>query len=112
MLLVHANAVSRAALAGLLQANRYAVAGFSTSAEGLRYLANEPLPCLILYILTGVDDGSMEFRAAQMADPSFAAVPIIMCTAQEVGGGPRHRSFIDALLALVGRHCDHVPYAN
>ncbi len=113
VLLVHADAPSRAALTGLLESNRYAVAGVSTGAEGLQVLAGGPLPCLILYVMTGDGDGSLEFRAAQTADASFAAVPIIMCTPLDVGAGDAGTStFVSALLALVGRHCEQVGYAG
>jgi len=113
VLLVHADVASRAALAKVLESNRYAVSAVGTGNEGLRMLANAPVPCLVLYVMTGADDGSLEFRAAQMADPTFAGVPTIMCTAVDLdGGGLTRGAVVDALLALVGRHCAQVSHAH
>jgi DNA-binding response OmpR family regulator len=113
VLLVHADLASRTTVTDLLESHRYLVSGVATGAEGLRLLADDPTPCLILYVMTGAGDGSHEFRAAQMADPAFAAVPIIMCTEMDLGtGGTVRESFVQALLALVRRHCPQAEYAG
>jgi CheY-like chemotaxis protein len=113
VLLVDADDVNRAVVSRILATHRYGVAGVGTGAEGLRILAAGPPPCLILYVMTGTEDGSREFRAAQLAEPAFAAVPTIMCTAMDFEADkPTHPKFIAALLGLVSRHCEAAAYAN
>lgn len=83
-----------------------------SGAEALAVLYVSPAPCVIMYGMTGAEDGSGEFRAAQLADPTFAAIPIIMWAAPESATASPDTEFVRALLALVGRHCEHADYAS
>jgi len=112
VLLVHADAASRGVVADLLRAARFTVEGVSSAGEALAMLAGSPAPCIILYGMTGPDDGSVGFRSAQLADPAFAAVPIVMWTVPNTAAGSHDKKFLEALLALVGRHCAETEYAS
>jgi len=112
VLLVHADAASRGVVADLLRAARFTVEGVSSATEALATLAADPAPCIILYGMTGPDDGSVDFRSAQLAEPEFAAVPLVMWTVPNPVARSPDKKFIEALLALVGRHCAETQYAS
>ena len=50
--------------------------------------------------------------AHSFAEPEFAAVPLVMWTVPNPAARSPDKKFIEALLALVGRHCAETQYAS
>ena len=103
LLLVESDASSRAALETILS-RRHLVSAFDTGAAAMRFLALGDMPCLILCVLRDGDD-SADFRAAQQNSPEWLSIPTVMFSAQNAA---LSSAFVDALLALAGRHCEVV----
>jgi CheY-like chemotaxis protein len=103
----------RAGLSGLLEADGFRVVAFGDGKQGLAYLSDGELPCLILLdLMMPVMDG-WRFRIEQVMNPALASVPVIVITAGGTAGqGPDlgvevvAKPFDSAvLMAMVRRHC-------
>ena len=103
LLLVESDPSSRAALETILS-RRHHVNAFDTGAAAMRFLALGDMPCLILCVPRDGDD-SADFRAAQQNSPEWLSIPTVMFSAQNAA---LSSAFVDALLALAGRHCEVV----
>lgn len=91
--------------------------GASNGKAGLEALKRSPLPCLILLdIMMPVMDGQT-FREQQLKDPAYAAVPVILVSADPDVCGLAQQLKTTAwlkkpvktfdLLRLVQQHCAH-----
>jgi CheY-like chemotaxis protein len=107
----------RASLSGLLEDAGFRVVGFGDGKQGLAYLADGELPCLILLdLMMPVMDG-WRFRVEQVMNPALASVPVIVITAggtaargADLGVEVVAKPFDAALLmAMVRRHCAPSP---
>ncbi|HEX7127362.1 MAG TPA: response regulator [Thermodesulfobacteriota bacterium] len=101
-------------LAFALQMAGYTVTLAGDGAEAMRHMRSA-LPCLVLLdLVMPVMDG-WQFRAAQQQDPTLAAVPVVVLSADGrvrqkattlgVAGYLEKPIDLDALLAAVRRHC-------
>ena len=97
----------------ILELEGFVAKGFSNGAEALEFLRHSELPCLIvLDVRMPVMDGP-RFRAAMVADPRLATVPLVVVTAFDpsVGAGlSALRVFtkpvdVNALVELIRRNC-------
>jgi CheY-like chemotaxis protein len=82
ILLVEDDDALRHLLVAVLEAEGYQVATARDGEEALHVLANGPLPAVILLdlVLPGMD--GWEFRAHQLSDAAFAAIPIVVLTGE------------------------------
>jgi CheY-like chemotaxis protein len=103
----------RETLTGLLEDEGYTVCACSTGQEALDALRAGALPRVILLdLMMPVMDG-VEFRRAQLADPRFADIPVILITAaglervqrQDFSEVLRKPLKIDRVLDLVAGYC-------
>jgi CheY-like chemotaxis protein len=102
----------RDAVAGTLEAAGYGVAAFSNGHDALECLRRaEPAPGLILIdLMMPVMDG-WQFRERQLADPSIAAIPVVVLSARPGAFGDAAVQQLQKpirakdLLAVVERHC-------
>jgi CheY-like chemotaxis protein len=86
ILLVEDDFVLRGALTELLRDEGYQVECAASGIEALKRLDHAPAPSLVLLdIMLPYMDG-LEFRAAQLASPAMADIPVIVISA--VGTGP------------------------
>jgi CheY-like chemotaxis protein len=84
---------SRIFLVELLQLEGFKVVAFANGAEALGHLSQASPPCLIIMDMRmPVMDGPA-FRAAMLADPRLANIPIVVVTAFE----PRAAADLSAL---------------
>ena len=115
VLLVEDDDDLREDLALILTNRGYRIETARNGAEALERLrAPGPLPCLILLDLMMPVMNGWEFRAAQLADPAIAAVPVVVMTAaspRDPGGALQALAYyqkpikLEDLLALMGEHC-------
>ena len=103
----------RAGLSGLLEDAGFRVVAFGDGKQGLAYLADGELPCLIILdLMMPVMDG-WRFRVEQLMNPALASVPVIVITAGGTASrGPDLGVEVVAkpfdttvLLEMVRRHC-------
>ena len=103
----------REALTQVLEFEGYAVAGVTNGQEALdRLRAGEHPSLILLDLMMPVMDG-LQFRAAQMRDPSLAHIPVIVISADGkvdqkvaslgVAGYMKKPLDVDSLLALIAR---------
>ena len=113
VLIVEDDAAAREALAAFLEAEGYPVREAANGREALER-AQEGVGAILLDLMMPVMDG-WEFRALQLRDPTLAAIPVMVITAD---GGARDRAAtlgleeymtkpiqFPRLLQFVGRHC-------
>ena len=81
ILVVEDDADIRTALCAVLAEEGYAVASAADGREALAVLRAGPLPRVILLDLMMPVMAGADFRAAQLAEPSLAAIPIVLLTA-------------------------------
>ena len=82
ILIVEDDADVRGALTAVLESEGYGVVGAADGREALQHLrANAEGFCMILLDLWMPVMNGWEFRAEQMKDPTLAAVPVIVVTA-------------------------------
>jgi CheY-like chemotaxis protein len=103
------------ALADALGDEGYEVAAAHDGFEALSVLAAQPPPCLILldWMMPRCDGPT--FRRQQQQDPTMAAIPVVLLTAdpaveekaRQIGAVAHLRKPIDLddLLAVIARHC-------
>ena len=113
VLVVEDDQDTREAIVALLQSEGYEAAGAADGQEALALLRSGQFAAdvIVLDVHMPTMDGQ-QFRAALQADPSFAHLPVILCSgttplasAPEVLGTLAKPMDIDALLALVQRGC-------
>src|SRR5262249_5230735 len=107
----------RESMAELLADEGYEVFEAGDGAEALSVLASLPtLPCVILLDLMMPRMDGWQFRKKQLADTSYADIPVVVCT----GTSDPHDALtalganelvtkpfaFTALIAAVRRHCD------
>ena len=103
----------REALTQVLEFEGYVVAGATNGQEALdRLRAGEHPSLILLDLMMPVMDG-LQFRAAQMGDPSLAHIPVIVISADGkvdqkvaslgVAGYMKKPLDVDSLLALIAR---------
>lgn len=104
---------SRTLLIRLLELEGFRAVGCANGAEALAHLAHSPLPCLVIMdIRMPVMDGP-QFRAAMLADPRLAKIPVIVVTAFEPPSANnlfalrvfRKPVDVEALLGTVKENC-------
>jgi len=104
----------RGALAAFLEGEGHSVVEAAHGAEALTRLHDDGICLIVLDLWMPVMDG-WEFRAAQRKDPTLAAVPVVVITADK-GAEQRAGDFGEAdwmtkpidfgrLLELVHAHC-------
>ena len=119
VLLVEDNPDSNAALETLLSAHGFDVVNAFNGQEAIDRLREGPRPCLILLdVMMPVKDGRA-FRAEQLADPAFAAIPVIVFSgaydvgriAEQLGVRDYLTKPLDVqrLLTAVRRYCVDAP---
>jgi CheY-like chemotaxis protein len=106
---------AREALTMLLEGEGYTVAAAAHGQEALELLANLPTPCLILLDLTMPVMDGWRFRAVQLANPHYSAIPVVVVTAADLSQHPptglTNVTVLtkpvepDQLMALVKEHC-------
>jgi CheY-like chemotaxis protein len=78
ILLVEDDDDIRESLTDLLRARGYAVTAVGNGRDALDRLMTGPAPCMIILdLMLPIMDG-WEFRAQQMANPSWAAIPVVV----------------------------------
>jgi CheY-like chemotaxis protein len=71
----------RSALAFIMTSQGYEVAAFGDARQALKHLERGPKPFLILLDLMMAGMSGWEFRAAQLANPRLAPIPVVVLTA-------------------------------
>ena len=71
----------RNAITFIMSAHGYEVAAFADASRALRALETGPAPFLILLDLMMPGMSGWEFRAAQLANPMLAGIPVVVVTA-------------------------------
>lgn len=115
ILVVDDEASVRDALVETLEDEGYEVAAARDGAEALAWLRANPPPCLILLDLWMPRMTGEAFRAAQLADPAIASIPVVVISAVK-DGAARARAMqtqaylqkpvsLDGLLTMVERYC-------
>jgi CheY-like chemotaxis protein len=109
----------RETLSVVLETYGYTVTSKADGADALAWLRSEPkLPRLILLDLMMPNMNGIEFRAAQLADPALASIPVVVMTgAPSVSRDPALAGLdvlvkpiaLKTLLAQVVRYCDDAP---
>lgn len=82
ILVVDDEPVVRESMQGLLELDGYPVALASDGEDALRQLRMGLNPCLILLDVSMPGKDGFQFRAEQLADPRFAAIPTIVWSAR------------------------------
>jgi CheY-like chemotaxis protein len=106
----------RATLHEILSDEGYDVASAANGSDALRLLRSGIAPCVILLdLMMPIMDG-WQFRAQQLGDPTLAAVPVVVLSADanvekksarlSASGCIRKPIDLDALLDVVARHSD------
>jgi CheY-like chemotaxis protein len=105
----------RDVLIALLEVNGYRAVGAGDGAEALALLRDGARPSLIVFDLMMPRKTGLEFRAEQLGDPALAGIPAVAMSAAVQGESMRKALQVDelltkpldvdALLALVARHC-------
>src|SRR5882724_6147420 len=72
----------RDSLAAILREDGHSVETVGGGVEALRRLREEPLPTLILLDLMMPGMDGIDFRRAQLADPSLRDIPVIIISAR------------------------------
>jgi CheY-like chemotaxis protein len=115
ILVVEDDTATRVAMTMVLQGTGYTVTEAGNGQEALDQLRVAPPPCLILLdLMMPVMDG-WQFRARQRQDPTLAAIPVVVISAD---GGVQQKARalgaagflqkpieVDELLDTVQRHC-------
>jgi len=106
----------RKALALIMTSSGYEVSAFGNARLALRALESGREPFLILLDLMMADMSGWEFRAAQLENPQFASIPVVVLTAGTTLTDGTHtlseveflfKPFeLDSLLAVVSRYAD------
>ena len=104
----------RTALSLIMTTQGYQVAAFADARKALAALETGPAPFLILLDLMMAGMSGWEFRAAQLANPALAAIPVVVLTASNTLSDGVHalsdveivtKPFaLDALLTVVDRY--------
>ena len=104
----------RSALAFIMTAQGYEVTAFGDAREALAHLERGPRPFLILLDLMMAGMSGWEFRAAQLANPRLAPIPVVVLTAASTLDDDACRLTdlevvekpfaLDVLLQVVARH--------
>ena len=104
----------RNALVLIMTTHGYEVVAFADARRALAALETGRAPFLILLDLMMAGMSGWEFRAAQLANPAIAAIPVVVMTASNTLSDGTHtlsdveivgKPFaLDALLAVVERH--------
>lgn len=118
ILIVEDNTATRAGLASLLNFSGYTTVTARNAEEGLDFLRRGGLACLIILDLglPGMDGSA--FRAALLADPALADIPVIVYSGQDGSAVPRVFGHVnktadpDVLLGMVAKVCDKGPVAE
>jgi CheY-like chemotaxis protein len=88
----------RDALADIMTAQGYEVAAFADARAALAALQGGVTPFLILLDLMMPGMSGWEFRAAQLANPTLALIPVVVVTAAgHLSDGARTLSGVEAL---------------
>jgi CheY-like chemotaxis protein len=98
ILMVEDNRDARESLASILQDEGYAVAGVGTAAEALDYLEHNLAPQLIVLDLLLPGMSGIEFRMAQLDDPRWKQIPVIVVSAVALDFQRENRLQADAYL--------------
>ena len=118
ILVVDDEARVRSALTQLLEDEGYQVAVVRNGQEAIDYLAQSATaPCLILLDMMMPEMSGVQFRTYQQSHAALASIPVVAMSASlylaqavEVLGVTEylHKPFdVDALLAIVARHCGY-----
>jgi CheY-like chemotaxis protein len=94
-------------LALCLSTEGYRVLMAANGSEALDLVGKEKPACILLDLMMPVMDG-WQFRAAQLADPALAEIPVVIISATDAGEVPADARVpkpidVDALLATVSR---------
>ena len=121
VLLIEDDADIRDTLCELLQYAGYQVTVAESGRDALRYLENGNLPRVILLDFMMPEMNGFEFRTLQQRNPAWAAIPVIVLSADRntavearaIGalGSLRKPLDIDLLLQMLGRACPPSPTA-
>lgn len=104
----------RDTLAQILEAEGYDVSGAANGAEALDVLAHEVPPALILLDLMMPIMNGWQFRTEQLKNPEFAAIPVVVISA-DAGVGQKAQAIgaadslkkpvpLETLLSVVSRY--------
>jgi two-component system chemotaxis response regulator CheY len=88
ILLVEDDFVLRGALSELLREDGFAVESAANGIEALQRLNRVPRPALVLLDIMLPHMDGLTFRAAQLAMPSVASIPVIVISAVGIGNTP------------------------
>lgn len=83
ILLVEDDEIIRESIAEVLRDEGYEVAEAANGAEALRWLAENPQPCVILLDLFMPVMSGADFRARQLGDPILSGIPVVVVSAIE-----------------------------
>jgi CheY-like chemotaxis protein len=109
VMVVEDDALSREMVSTLLACEGYDAVGAANGAEALRTLWRDGVqPAVILLDLAMPVMDGRQFRAAQLADPALAEIPVVLISATDAGEVPADARVpkpidVDALLAAVSR---------
>jgi CheY-like chemotaxis protein len=115
ILVVEDDESMRTAMVAILHHEGYPVAEADDGAVALGLLRDGLEPCLILLDLMMPGMDGWQFREAQMRDPGFASIPVVVISAQlqakRLAGSPGIKDVLtkpvdfDQLLPLIREHC-------
>lgn len=115
VLIVEDDAAVREALAMFLEVEGYTVLEAGDGEEALRHLRAPSPVCLILLDLMMPVMNGWQFREQQLRDPSIAAIPVVVVTADDAAakraadvgavGYMRKPIEFDELLQQIARYC-------
>ena len=116
ILVVDDNRAVREALVILLERRGFGARGVANGREALQTLRGGFDACLILLDMTMPIMDGRKFRAAQLQDPAFAGIPVVVMAALSdpaeaaselgaVGGLAKPLADVESLVRLVSAHC-------
>ena len=113
VMLVEDDLETRTFLGQILELEGFEVVTFSNGLQALDYLAQSAPPCLIILDLRMPIMDGPQFRAAMLADPRFALIPVIVVTAFEPSSAAalsalrvfRKPLDVTALLGVIRKNC-------
>jgi CheY-like chemotaxis protein len=113
LMLIEDDAETRFFLGQILELEGFEVVAFSNGVQALDYLSQSAPPCLIILDLQMPIMDGPQFRAAMLADPRLAGIPVIVVTAFEPSAAAtllalrvfRKPVDVNALLGVIRENC-------